>query len=85
MSEYRIYNDMDTGNIMDCLPESEKIDFVYDCYECLSALKKGDFIERIGVEDVIKLFDDGEIVEHLSDEDLIEELELRGYEITRDE
>lgn len=85
MSEYRIYNDMDTGNIMDCLPESEKIDFVYDCYECLSALNKGDFIESIGVEDVIKLFDDGEIVEHLSDEDLIEELELRGYEITRDE
>lgn len=36
MSEYRIYNDMDTGNIMDCLPESEKIDFVYECFECLS-------------------------------------------------
>lgn len=85
IGDYRIYCDMDAGDIMDCLPDYQEEDFVYDCYECLSALKKGDFIERIGVEDVIKLFDDGEIVEHLSDEDLIEELELRGYEITRDE
>lgn len=85
IGDYRIYCDMDAGDIMDCLPDYQEVYFVYDCYECLSALKKGDFIEKIGVEDVIKLFDDGEIVEHLSDEDLIEELELRGYEITRDE
>ena len=84
MSEYRIYNDMDTGNIMDCLPESEKIDFVYECYEYLSVFKQQDFIEKLGVEEVIKLLDDGEIVEHLSDEELIEELELRGYIITKE-
>lgn len=85
IGDYRIYCDMDAIDIMDCLSDSKEVDFMYDCYEYLSALKKGDFIERIGVEDVIKLLDDGEIVEHLSDEDLIEELELRGYEITRDE
>lgn len=84
MSEYRIYNDMDTGDIMDCLPESEKIDFVYECYKYLSPLKQGDFFEKLGVEEVVNLLDDGEIVEHLSDEDLIEELELRGYIITKD-
>lgn len=84
IGDYRIYCDMDAMDIMDCLTDSQEVDFVYDCYECLSALKKGDFIERIGVEDVIKLLDDGEIVEHLSDEDLIEELELRGYIITQD-
>lgn len=35
MSEYRIYNDMDTGDIMDCLSNSEKVNFVYECFECL--------------------------------------------------
>lgn len=84
MSEYRIYNDMDTGDIMDCLPNSEKVNFVYDCFECLELYQQQDFIESLGVEEVIKLLDDGEIVEHLSDEDLIEELELRGYIITQD-
>ena len=84
IGDYRIYCDMDAIDIMDCLSDSKEVDFVYDCYECLSVLKKGYFIERIGVEDVIKLLDDGEIVEHLSDEDLIEELELRGYIITQD-
>lgn len=84
MSEYRIYNDLDTGDIMDCLSESEKVNFVYECYKCLSTLKQEDFIEKIGVKEVVNLLDNGEIVEHLSDEDLIEELELRGYIITKD-
>lgn len=84
IGKYRIYCDMDAGDIMDCLPDYQGVDFVYDCFECLRTSKKGDFIEKIGVEDVIKLFYDGEIVEHLSDEDLIEELELRGYIITQD-
>lgn len=80
IGKYRIYCDMDAEDIMDCLPDYQGVDFVYDCFECLKTSKKGDFIEKIGVEDVIKLL----IVEHLSDEDLIEELELRGYIITKD-
>ena len=81
IGDYRIYCDMDAIDIMYCLSDSQEVDFVYDCYECLSALKKGDFIERIGVEDVIKLLDDEKVVEHLGDKALIEELKERGYDI----
>lgn len=84
MSEYRIYNDMDTGNIMDCLPESEKIDFVYECFECLSVEQQKDFIETLDAKEVVNLLGDVDIVEHIGDETLIEELIGRGYNITRD-
>lgn len=84
MSEYRIYNDMDTSNIMDCLPESEKIDFVYECFECLSVEQQKDFIETLDAEEVVNLLSDAYIIENLGDEALIEELELRGYIITKD-
>ena len=84
IGDYRIYCDMDAMDIMDCLPDYQEVDFMYECYKCLSTLKKEDFIEKIGVKEVVNLLDNGEIVEHLSDEDLIEELELRGYIITKD-
>lgn len=84
IGDYRIFCDMDAGDIMDCLSDSQDLDFVYECYEYLSVFKQQDFIEKLGVEEVIKLLDNGEFVEHLSDEDLIEELELRGYKITKD-
>lgn len=75
MSEYRIYNDMDTGDIMDCLSESEKVNFVYECFECLELYQQKDFIESLGADEVIDLRGEDEI---------IYELELRGYEITKD-
>lgn len=75
MSEYSISYNMDTGDIMNCLSESEKVNFVYECFECLELYQQQDFIESLCAD---------EIVEHLSDEDLIEELELRGYIITKD-
>ena len=84
MSEYRIYNDMDTGDIMDCLSNSEKVNFVYECFECLELYQQRDFIESLGVEEVVNHLDNGEIVEYIGDEDLIEELKLRGYIITKD-
>ena len=84
MSDYRIYCDMDAEDIMDCLSDSQEVDFVYKCYEYLSPLKQGDFIEKIGVEDVVNILNNGEIVEHIGDETLIEELIGRGYNITRD-
>lgn len=83
IGDYRIYCDMDAADIMDCLSDSQEVDFVYKCYEYLSPLKQGDFIEKIGVKEVVNLLGDGEIVEHLSDEDLIKELEMRGYKITQ--
>lgn len=75
MSEYRIYNDMDTGNIMDCLPESEKIDFVYECFECLELYQRQDFIKALGANKVVDL---------LGEYDIIYELVMRGYKITKD-
>ena len=84
MSDYRIYCDMDAMDIMNCLSDSEEVDFVYECYKYLSPLKQGDFIEKIGVKELVNLLDNGEIVEHINDETLIEELIGRGYNITRD-
>lgn len=84
IGDYRIYCDMDAADIMDCLSDSQEVDFVYECYEYLSPLKQGDFIEKIGVEDVVNILNNGEIVEHIGDETLIEELKLRGYTITQD-
>lgn len=75
MSEYRIYNDMDTGDIMDCLPESEKINFAYECFECLELYQRQDFIETLGADEVVDL---------LGEDEIIYELERRGYEITKD-
>nr|DAW60631.1 MAG TPA: hypothetical protein [Caudoviricetes sp.] len=76
MSEYRIYNDLDTGDIMDCLSESEKVNFVYECFECLELYQQQDFIESLGADEVIDLRGEDEI---------IYELEMRGYKITKDE
>lgn len=84
MSDYRIYCDMDAEDIMDCLSDSEEVDFMYDCYRYLSPFKQGGFIEKIGVEDVVDILNNGEIVEHIGDETLIEELKMRGYKTTKD-
>lgn len=75
MSEYRIYNDMDTGDIMDCLSNSEKVNFVYDCFECLELYQQQDFIETLGADEVVDL---------LGEDEIIYELERRGYKITKD-
>lgn len=84
IGDYRIYCDMDAMDIMDCLPDSQEVDFVYECYKCLSTLKKGDFIESIGADEVVNLLSDADIVENLGDEALIEELKMRGYIITKE-
>ena len=84
MSDYRIYCDMDAMDIMDCLTDSQEVDFMYECFKYLSPIKQEDFIEKIGVEEVVNLLDNGEIVEHIDDETLIEELIGRGYKITKD-
>lgn len=82
--DYRIFCDMDAEDIMDCLSDSQEVDFVYKCYEYLSPIKQEDFFEKVGVKEVVNLLDNGEIVEHIDDETLIEELIGRGYNITRD-
>ena len=73
--DYRIFCDMDARDIMDCLSDAEKLDFVYECYENLSVFNQGDFIGRLGAQEVIY---------HLGDEAIIEKLKERGYKITGD-
>lgn len=75
IGDYRIYCDMDARDIMDCLSDAEKLDFVYECYEYLSVFNQGDFIERLGAQEVFF---------HLGDEAIIEELKNRRYKITKD-
>jgi hypothetical protein len=82
--KYHILCEVDASDIMDSLPDSKEVDFVYECYEYLSVYKQGDFIERLDVENVVKLFDDEKLAEHLGDEALIEELKGRGYKITKE-
>ena len=60
---------------MDCLSDAEKLDFVYECYEYLSVFNQGDFIERLGAQEVIF---------YLGDEAIIEGLKNRRYKITKD-
>nr|DAN13002.1 MAG TPA: hypothetical protein [Caudoviricetes sp.] len=74
MSEYRISHNMDTCDIMYSLFESEMVGFAYECYDCLSAEQQKDFIETLGADEVVDLL--GENV-------IIEELEGRGYIITK--
>lgn len=83
IGDYRIYCDMDAMDIMDCLPDSQEVDFIYECYKCLSPLKQGDFFEKLGAENVLNLLNDADIVESLDDKAMIKELEGRGYKITQ--
>lgn len=75
MSEYSISYNMDTGDIMNCLSESEKIDFAYECFECLELYQRQDFIKALGANKVVDL---------LGEDDIIYELVMRGYKITKD-
>lgn len=75
MSEYRISCNMDASEIMDCLTESEEVNFVYECFECLELYQQQDFIESLDADEVVDLRGEDEI---------IYELEMRGYKITKD-
>lgn len=75
MSEYSISYNLDTGDIMNCISNSEKTNFVYECFECLELDQKQDFIESLGADEVVDLRGEDEI---------IYELEMRGYKITKD-
>lgn len=75
---------MDIDELMDYVSMSDVVGFVYDCYEYLGASQQQDFIEKIGVEEVVNFLGDVDIVEHVCEEAIIEELESRGYKITKD-
>lgn len=83
IGDYRIYCDMDAMDIMDCLPDSQEVDFVYECYNYLGVSQQQKFIEKLGAEEVVGYLDE-EIVEYLDDKAMIKELEGRGYKIIQD-
>ncbi len=84
MSDYRIICNMDADDIMDGLSESEEVGFVRDCYDYLGMYQRRDFLEMLGVEEIVGNLDEN-IVEYLDDKAMIEELKGRGYKITQDE
>lgn len=75
MSEYRISHNMDPYDIIDCLSDSEKVDFVFDCYDYLDVLHQKAFVKMLGAKEVVDL---------LGEDVIIEELEGRGYIITKE-
>lgn len=75
MSESRIIIDMDIDELMDYVSMSDVVGFAYGCYEYLDECQQQEFIEMIGVEEVIK---------RLGEDEIIYELEMRGYKITKD-
>lgn len=79
---YDITLKMDADNIMDGLSESEEVGFVRDCYDYLGMYQRRDFLEMLGVEEIVGNLDE-EIVEYLDDKAMIEELKGRGYKITQ--
>lgn len=75
MSKYGISHNMDPYDIIDCLFDSEEVDFVFDCYDYLDALHQKAFVKMLGAKEVVDL---------LGEDDIINELVMRGYKITKD-
>ena len=75
MSKYGISHNMDPYDIIDCLSDSEEVDFVFDCYDYLDVLHQKAFVKMLGAK---------EVVNRLGEDKIIEELESRGYKITKD-
>jgi hypothetical protein len=66
---------MDPYDIIDCLSDSEELDFVFDCYDYLDGLHQKAFVKMLGAK---------EVVNRLGEDEIIEELKSRGYKITKD-
>lgn len=76
MSKYGISHNMDPYDIIDCLSDSEEVDFVFDCYDYLDVLHQKAFVKMLGAKEVVDL---------LGEDAIIKEFERRGYKITKDE
>ena len=74
MSESRIIIDMDIDELMDYVSMSDVVGFAYGCYEYLDECQQQEFIEMLGAD---------EVVNRLGEDKIIEELESRGYKITK--
>lgn len=66
---------MDPYDIIDCLSDSEEVDFVFDCYDYLDGLHQKAFVKMLGAKEVVDL---------LGEDVIIKFLERRGYKITKD-
>lgn len=82
MSDYKINFNMDASDIMDGLSTSEEVGFVRDCYDYLGVYQRRDFLEMLGVEEIVGNLDEN-FVEYLDDKVMIEELKGRGFKITQ--
>lgn len=83
MSKYGISHNMDPYYIIDCLSDSEEVDFVFDCYDYLDGLHQKAFVKMLGAKEVVDLLGEEKVVRQLKDDLIIEELKMRGYIITK--
>ena len=61
--------------LMDSLSKFDKVDFVCESYDYMSNDYQKFFLEELGAT---------EVVERLGEDNIVKELESRGYKITKD-
>lgn len=71
--------EIEVDEVMDSLSKFDKVDFVRECYDYMSNYMSNDyqkiFLEELGAT---------EVVERLGEDNIVKELESRGYIITKE-
>lgn len=67
--------EIEVDDVMDSLSKFDKVDFVCECYDYMSNDYQNFFLEELGAT---------EVVERLGEDNIVKELESRGYKITKD-
>lgn len=71
------YNiDLFAKDIMNCLNYSDRAEFVSSCFDYMQSKQQQEFFELLGAE---------KVVQQLKEDIIIEELEKRGYKITKED
>lgn len=66
---------IEVDELMDSLSKFDKVDFVCECYDYMSNDYQIFFLEELGAT---------EVIERLGEDNIVKELESRGYKITKD-
>lgn len=67
--------EIEVDDVMDSLSKFDKVDFVCECYDYMSNDYQKFFLEELGAT---------EVVERIGEDNIVKELESRGYKITKD-
>ena len=67
--------EIEVDEVMDSLSKFDKVDFVRECYDYMCNDYQKIFLEELGAT---------EVVERLGEDNIVKELESRGYIITKE-